>query len=168
LGAQSHGGSTDSPQELFRLKHNSVGSANVALRQIVAALRLVKTRRDMALRATPARLADFVSYSRLLLRMMNGSPSGLELFTLPGLDWASILDGPEEDTNGSQKMTMVVDGRNYCKLTWDVLNNRRLKRKAQFCADLSLVFVDLFRERCYEVWNMVEEACPSIGKRTQN
>ncbi|PLW28759.1 hypothetical protein PCANC_21783 [Puccinia coronata f. sp. avenae] len=116
-GAQSHGGSTNSPQELFRLKHNSVGSANVALQQIVAALRLVKTRREMASRATPASLADFVSYSRSLLRMMNGLPSGLEPFMLPGLDWASILDGPEEDTNGSQKMMMVVDGRDYCKLT---------------------------------------------------
>ncbi|PLW28114.1 hypothetical protein PCANC_27951 [Puccinia coronata f. sp. avenae] len=154
--------SKDSPQEIYRLKYNTLASAMVALRQIVAALQLLKGRKEMTAKATPAKLADFVCDPHTLVKMMQGLPSGLECSPLPELAWASASDSPKEENDDSQKLTMVVEGWEYCKLTWDLLNDPRAKHKATFCADLSRVFLDLFREQCYAIWNAVEEACPSL------
>jgi hypothetical protein len=96
-----------------------------------------------------------------------GLALGLECSPLPELAWASASDGPKEENNQRQKPAMVVEGWEYCKLTWDLLNYPRTKHKARFCANLSWLFMDLFREQCYEVWNVVEEACPSLCKRKQ-
>ncbi|PLW37277.1 hypothetical protein PCASD_09426 [Puccinia coronata f. sp. avenae] len=167
-GPPSNPRSKNSPQELFRLKHNSLASAMGALRQITAALRLVKGRKEMATKATLKQLTNFFCESHSLVRMMKGSPLGLESSPLPELAWASTVDGPEERTDQSQNLALVNEGWDYCKLTWDLLNNPWAKHKAQFCANLSLVFLDLFRERCYNVWNTVEEACPSLGKKKQS
>jgi hypothetical protein len=164
----SNSGSKNSPQEMYRLKLNTLASALVALRAIVAALRLVKGRKEMAKRATLARLVDFVCESRSLARMLQGSPSGLESSPLPEANWASQPNGPEEAGGESQKLEMVEEGRDFCKLTWDLLNDPRGKHKAKFCTDSSLVFLNLFKERCYGVWATVEEACVSLGKRKQN
>jgi hypothetical protein len=153
---------------MYCLKLNTLASALVALRAIVAALRLVKGRKEMAKRATLARLVDFVCESRSLARMLQGSPSGLESSPLPEANWASQPNGPEEAGGESQKLEMVEEGRDFCKLTWDLLNDQRGKHKAKFCTDSSLVFLNLFKERCYGVWATVEEACVSLGKRKQN
>ncbi|PLW30781.1 hypothetical protein PCANC_23882 [Puccinia coronata f. sp. avenae] len=145
-GPPSNPRSKNSPQELFCLKHNSLASAMGALRQITAALRLVKGQKEMATKATLKQLTNFVCESHSLVRMMKGSPLGLESSPLPELAWASTVNGPEERTDQSQNLALVNKGWDYCKLTWNLLNDPQAKHKAQFCANLSLVFLDLFRE----------------------
>jgi hypothetical protein len=84
------------------------------------------------------------------------------------LAWATTSAGKEEESDAGQKLAKVVEGWEFFKLTWDSLNDPPAKLKAKFCADSLLVFLKLFKERCYEAWNAVEEACPSLGKRKQN
>jgi hypothetical protein len=164
----SNPGSQNSPQELYRLKLNTLASALVALQQIAAALQLVKGRKEMAKRATLAKLVDFVCDSHSLVRMLQGSPLGLETSPLPEVEWASQPNNPEEAGEESQKLAMVKEGQEFCKLTWDLLNDPRTKHKGRFCTDSSLVFLNLFRQQCYGIWATVEEACPSLGKQKQN
>ncbi|PLW06742.1 hypothetical protein PCANC_28647 [Puccinia coronata f. sp. avenae] len=167
-GPTSNPDSKTSPQEMYRLKLNTLTSALVALRQIVAALWLVKGQQEMAKRATFAKLVDFVCDSCLLVRMLNGSPLGLESSPLPEVTWASQPDGAGGEGGKIQSLAMVQEGWEFCKLILDILNNPQAKHKAKFCTDLSRVFLKLFKQRCYGVWNTVEEACPSLGKRKQN
>jgi hypothetical protein len=161
----SNPGSKTSPQELYCLKMNTLALALVALQQIVVALQLVKGRKEMAKRATLAKLIDFVCDSRSLVQMLQGSPLGMQSSPLLEVEWASQPNGPEEEGGEIQNLAMVEEGRDFCKLTWDLLNNQRAKHKTKFCADSSLVFLSLFRQRCYGVWATVEEARPSLGKR---
>jgi hypothetical protein len=105
-------GSKDSPQETYLLKYNTLALAIVALRQIVAALRFLKGRKEMTAKATPAKLADFVCDSHTLVKMMQGSLLGLECSPLPELAWASTSESPKEENNQSQKCkTELFHGR---------------------------------------------------------
>jgi hypothetical protein len=142
--------------------------AVVALRQLVATLRLLEGQREMASRTSARKLNNFVRESQTLLGMVQRTPSALELSPLPELAWAYILDNAKREEDKDQKLEMVVEGLEYCKLTWDLLNNQRGKHKAKFCADLTPAYVNLFRQQCYSVWSMVEEGCPSLGKRKQS
>ncbi|PLW26227.1 hypothetical protein PCANC_22426 [Puccinia coronata f. sp. avenae] len=158
----------DSPQEQYQIKHNCLASALVALRQLMAALRLVRGRREMASRASPADLNKFVRGGQILLQMIRctraGQASTLPLESaLPGA--ANCLEGND---GKDQRLEMVVDGWEYCKLTWNILNDPQSKQKSNFCAKSTPAYVNLFRQRCFDVWNLVEEGCPSLGKKKQN
>jgi hypothetical protein len=133
---------------MYRLKLNTLTSALVALQQIVAALRLVKGRQEMAKRATFANLVDFVCDSHSLVRMLNGSPSGLESSPLPEVTWASQPDGAGGEGGKIQSLAMVQEGWEFCKLILEMLNDPRAKHKAKVCTDSSQVFLELFKQQC--------------------
>ncbi|PLW53269.1 hypothetical protein PCANC_06142 [Puccinia coronata f. sp. avenae] len=122
----------------------------------------------MASQASPANLNKFVPGGQILLQMIGCTPSGLAS-TLPlELALTGAADCLEGNNGADQHLEMVVEGWEYCKLTWNVLNDPQSKHKSNFCANLTLAYVNLFRQQFYDVWNLVEERCPSLGKKKQN
>jgi hypothetical protein len=88
----------DSPQDEWRIKHNSVTSELVALRQLVTAFRLVKGRREMTLRALLADLRNFAHMGLLILRMVRVSPAS-PLAHYLGITAKTLKKHREQDTN---------------------------------------------------------------------
>ncbi|PLW34514.1 hypothetical protein PCASD_09803 [Puccinia coronata f. sp. avenae] len=60
---------------MYRLKYNTLTSAMAALQQLVTALRLVKGQKEMAGRATPAKLTDFALNGKTLAKLLLNGPA---------------------------------------------------------------------------------------------
>jgi hypothetical protein len=113
--------SGDSPQDKKQLKHNTVTLAILALRQLIAALKLVKGRREMAMRLLHANLQNFLQLGLLILRMVWVTPP--TAMAPPGRIMAKFLNERREEENNKQKLEWIVAGWEPLKLTWDLLTN---------------------------------------------
>ncbi|PLW43989.1 hypothetical protein PCANC_08558 [Puccinia coronata f. sp. avenae] len=68
---------------MYRLKYNTLTSAMAALQQLVTALRLVKGQKEMAGRATPAKLTDFALNGKTLAKLLsNGRIDAVDVVDL--------------------------------------------------------------------------------------
>ncbi|PLW31368.1 hypothetical protein PCANC_17726 [Puccinia coronata f. sp. avenae] len=157
--------SGDSPEDERQQKHNSLTSGLVALRRLVVALRLAKTRKEMAVRASPAALRTFSELGVLILTMVRVTPPTAS--APPGRITAGTTAASRECGNDQQKLEWVVSGWEPLKLTWDLLTDTR-GMKTQVLKTFTPTYMNLFRQRCYEAWSLVEENCPSVGKKVQN
>jgi hypothetical protein len=155
----------DSPQDEWRLKHNNLTSALVALRQLVMALRLVKGRREMASKASPADLRNFAHMGLIILRMVRISPPS------PSAHYqritAKTLNKDREQYTNKQRMEWVMAGWEPLKLAWDLMTDCQGLR-GQLILTSTPGYANLFRQRCYDVWSLVGDNCSSLGKRRQS
>jgi hypothetical protein len=85
----------------------------------------------------------------------------------PGWITAEPLRASREHDNNQPKLEWVVSGWEPLKLTWDLLTDTR-GMKTQVLKTFTPTYMNLFRQRCYEAWSLVEENCPSVGKKVQN
>jgi hypothetical protein len=133
----------NSPRDEWQIKHNTVTLGLVALRQLVAAMRLVKWRREMASRASPAELRNFSKLGLAILRMVKIDPAN------PAAPCQNImaktLNHPREQDNSKQKLEWVMAGWEPIKLAWDLMTNRR-GIKGQFISSSTTGYTDLFRQ----------------------
>jgi hypothetical protein len=155
----------DSPQDKWWLKHNAVTSALVAIRQLVAALRLVKGRKEMASRASLANLQNFSRMGLLILRMVRVSPAS-PLAHYQKIT-AEMPNEHREEITSKQKMEWMMAGWEPLKLAWDVMTDRQGLR-GQFILNSTPGYANLFKQQCYEAWSTVEDNCPSLGKKKQS
>jgi hypothetical protein len=110
----SNEGLKESPQEEFCLKQNTLVLSMVALPQLVAALRLVKGQREMSTHASPAGINNFI-WGQELLRMIQGTPPGVESTFLLQLALASATCVQKGENKDAQMLVMVVEGWEYYK-----------------------------------------------------
>jgi hypothetical protein len=80
--------------------------AIVALQQLIAALRLVKGRREMAMRASHADLQNFSRLGLLILRMVRVTPPTAT--ALARRITANFLNERREEDTNKQKLKWVV------------------------------------------------------------
>jgi hypothetical protein len=157
--------SGDSPEDNRQQKHNTLTLGLVALQRLVVALRLVKAWKEMAMRASPAALRNFLELGLIILRMVRVTPP--TAMAPPGRITSGTLRASRKCDNNQQKLEWVVLGWEPLKLTWDLFTDT-WGMKTKVLMTFTPTSMNLFRQRCYTAWSLVEENCPSVGKKVQN
>ncbi|PLW39393.1 hypothetical protein PCANC_14875 [Puccinia coronata f. sp. avenae] len=132
---------------------------------MMAALRLVKGRQEMAKSALPAHADRFMRGAHLILQMVQ--QTALHQFTSPPPENLVVVGTLVSAGEVDNHFASVAAGWEYLKLTSDLLNGLRGRYKTRFCKNSSANCINLFRQRCYDALGTVEDNFPSMGVKKQ-
>ncbi|KAA1109990.1 hypothetical protein PGT21_005863 [Puccinia graminis f. sp. tritici] len=152
-------------QERLRINLLSLSSGRLALKETFEIMKIPKNRKEIATLASPMTLEEFMLGMYTILRMVQESCPG------------SSLSRPSEITGASNANRMNRKGlmtliEEMQKEAWGFLKQvHGLLNESKYWESLSsrstAEHVEKFRDQCHAMRSLIEEHCPSHGKRTQ-
>jgi hypothetical protein len=128
-------------------------------------MKIQKRRREFGVLASPMTIEGFMLGTYAILRMVQESCPGSSLAKPSEITGASNANRMNRKGLMTLIDEMLQEGWGFLKRVHGLLNEA--KYRESFSSRSTAEYVEKFRDRCHEMRSLIEEHCPSHGKRKQ-